>query len=231
MEIKMKRIRLIVCILVLSWPCSWAAVDALISEVVAGMHSIPLLDGKSVFGDKVASVTVSYDLEHIDNNGEVGFKCALKLQSLFYKPIKEEGMFHTTCYTAKEILDVYKELAERARRLNPDAVAFFKDLLTCGNMYQHPLPHLYMQPDRGEIFKKVFYLRFDKPKDSMAKLQAIRDELIAEEDARALAELPNPAPKQEEPTVRRRKVAADHHHPADASSDKSPLLPDRISVH
>ena len=234
----MKRIWLIVCVLVLSWHCSWADVvkDRIMSEVVAGMHCIPLFDGKSVFDDKVTSVAASYDLEHIDNDGALGFHLHAQLLEYFYNPIKEAGMFHTTYYSAKEILDVYKELAELARRLNPDAVAFFKDLLTCGNMYQYPLPDLCKQPERGEIFKRVFYIRFDKPHDSMAKLQGIRDDLIAEEEARARAELPKPAPKQEEPAVRRRKVAAEHSvntsgREIDASSDKTPLLPKRIPVH
>lgn len=231
----MKHIRLIVCSLVLSWSCSWAAVDTLISEVVAGMHTIPLLDGKSVFGDKVACVNQSFCLESIDEDTDRSYDCFLIFKRLFKKPIKKEGMFHTTYYTSKEILDVYKELAERSRRLNPDAVAFFKDLLTYGNMYQHPLPHLYMQPERAKVFEKIFKIGRLKPHDSMAKLQGIRDDLIAEEEARARAELPKPAPKQEEPAVRRRKFAADRHVDAmgceDASSAKSPLLHQRIPVH
>lgn len=241
----MKRIMLIVCSLGLWFPSSWATADKIISDVVAGMHTIPLLDGISVFGDQVASVDGSYDIEHIDNEDKLGFKCALKLQSFFYNPIKEEGMFHTTYYTAKEILEVYQELAARARRLNPDAVAFFKDLLTHGNMYRHPLSHLFKQPERAAIFKEVFNIRFDKPTDSITKLQAIRDELLAEEEVRAYVEQQSklawkqPDAESTTSTLRRRNVKSAEGDACggavetgiEFSSEKTSLLPKRIPAH
>jgi hypothetical protein len=167
-------------------PSAGADPEAILTEVIDGIHRIPLTDGYSLFGDPIHSGSECFQLDRIDNEGEYAAHQNIVFCDMLNKRLKKKGYWPWTkdeYYTAEDFLTVYRDLAERACRLNPDALNFFRTLLLHGNVYQTPLPGLKESPDRitrGKWFDTVFELRFRRKADTTsAALIAIRDELAS----------------------------------------------------
>ena len=181
----MKKILLLITVIwgCLLHPAAAANPEDILTEVIDGIHRIPLTDGRSLFGKEIYSGAERFQLDNIDSDGEAATDQEIAFRRMLRIPIKEKARWpwsKDVYYTAEEFLNVYRNLAGRACRLNPDALNFFRTLLLHGNVYQPPLPGLKESPDRitsGKWFDTVFELRFRKADATSEALIAIRDEL------------------------------------------------------
>ena len=243
-----KRIIHIVCSIVVGWgTCLHAAepdfsfwtdpkAREVIQTVVAEMHHVPLLDGKSVFGDEISG---SYFCKGgLDNEWRMAAHQSTQFRKRFKNPIKSTGWVRNTYYTPEEILEIYQDLADRACRLNPDAVSFFRRLLAAGQIFTTPLPGLERQDDRAKLFQRIDELRTNGGQEAVTGLTEIGEELAAQAARRApAADLRDddaasgggatlrhrrPTPPTDDETIMLHEASGDE---TDHSTESDPLLP------
>ena len=126
-------------------------------------------------------------------------------------------------YSPKEILDIYRDLANKASHLNLAALMFFETILRTGQISGVTISGLEPQPERAALFQELYEWRIGTRPDATHALKAIRieheklDAIAAEEAAKRKAEEytqhhrlhesddePNASAK--DPLLRRRKL-------------------------
>jgi hypothetical protein len=104
-------------------------------------------------------------------------------------------------YSPKEILDIYRSLANKASHLNLGALMFFETILRTGQISGVTISGLKPQPERAALYKELYEWRTGIRPDAPA-LEAIRiererlDAIAAEEEAKRKAEAEAKAAEQ-----------------------------------
>jgi hypothetical protein len=174
-------------------------------NVFLGMHQIKLPDGLTAFGESAAVMGDPFcdvKLSPLDDDHSVSTFIEL---GDFARRLKNpthaanSGWFPFASlkhdyYSPKEILDIYRNLANKASHLNLNALMFFETILRTGQISGMIIPGLEPQPERAALFQELYEWRSGARQDAKHALEAIRIErerleaIAAEEEAKGKAE-------------------------------------------
>lgn len=160
--------------------------DTILSEVSRKMDAVPLPDGYSIYGTPIID-TVSFDTQHINNDGASAHKLAMELLDLLKNPVKSSSFLLGVQYhSVEEYMRLYMSLIQTLYTLSPDTVVFFDGLFrygeVCGIKIPKFDPSTPISKARAQLFQTLANWRVHGAASTAQALEAIRIErLIAVE--------------------------------------------------
>jgi hypothetical protein len=163
------------------------SVQSIRENVFLGMHQIKLPDGLTAFGESAAVIGDPFcDVERSPLDDDHSVSTFIELGDFARRLkdptcLKNNGWFSFATFThdyysPKEILDIYRSLANKASHLNLNALMFFETILRTGQISGVKIPGLNPQPERAALFRELYEWRNGWRADAQHALEAIRIE-------------------------------------------------------
>jgi hypothetical protein len=169
-------------------------------NVFLGMHQIKLPDGLTVFGESAAVIGDPFCDAKLSSpkDCDTSFARLTDFTNRLIDPRLPESKgwlsFFSNYYSPKELLDIYKHIANAASKYDGDSLIFFEVLLKTGQFSGVKIPGLTPQPERAALYRELFEWQRGHLTDATHALEAIRIErerladIAAEEEAKRKAE-------------------------------------------